>query len=439
MSEPASARPLADIEAQAAAWVRRRHFWDWSADEQAGLDAWLAESISNRVAYWRMESGFARTEKLVALRDPATETPQAARRFPVLMGIAAAAALIAVIGIGATHDVLHPHDRIYSTPIGGHEKIVFADGTKVELNTDTVLRARMTTDERTVWLEKGEAFFQVKHDAAHPFMVMVGDRRVTDLGTAFLVRRDDSRMELAVVQGRVRFDAAEPRNRPSDAHARRCRDRIGQHGVGSEEIRCRAAERAWLAARRAGVRQHHACRSRPRNSTATTGRKSSSPIRPRRGSPSVGTFPIHDVAAFTDAAQDVFELHVENRGSRNRDFALRRASNRRREPRGGNMTSSVSEIAADLGGASAAVLAGGAYADEFNMPGGDLKSALNAYAMQARVALIVSSDVVAGMRTKGVHGDLTADAALSRILDGTGLDHAPSRIGRGRPSCAMHR
>jgi len=74
-----------------------------------------------------------------------------------------------------------------------------------------------------------------------------------------------------------------------------------------------------------------------------------------------------------------------------------------------------------IGGASATVLAGGAYADEFNVPGGDLKAALNAYSMQARVALIVSADVVAGVRTKGVHGDLSADAALSRILDGTGL------------------
>jgi iron complex outermembrane recepter protein len=74
-----------------------------------------------------------------------------------------------------------------------------------------------------------------------------------------------------------------------------------------------------------------------------------------------------------------------------------------------------------LGGASAAVLATGAYANEFNVPGGDLKAALNAYAQQARVALIVSAGDVAGVKTKGVHGDLTADAALSRILDGTGL------------------
>src|SRR6185437_11621179 len=149
--------------------VRRRHFFDWSEEDQAALDVWLSESISHRVAYWRMESGFARAEKLVALREPKTEAVQTARRFPILVGIAAALALITLIGVSAMNFVLRPQDRTYSTPVGGHEKIVFADGTRVELNTDTVLRARMTTDSRVVWLEKGEAYFQVKHDSVHPF------------------------------------------------------------------------------------------------------------------------------------------------------------------------------------------------------------------------------------------------------------------------------
>jgi transmembrane sensor len=313
VSEPASARPLADIEAQAAAWVRRRHFWDWDAQAQGELDAWLAESISHRVAYWRMESGFARIEKLVALRDPAAEAPQAARRFPMLMGIAAAAALIALIGAGAMQMVLHPHDRIYSTPVGGHEKIVFADGTKVELNTDTVLRARMTTDQRIVWLEKGEAYFQVKHDAAHPFTVMVGQRRVTDLGTAFLVRRDDSRMELAVVQGRVRFDAGAA-HQPSTLTPG---DVVTASGnTVFEAKRSGAALQSELGWRR-GVMVFD-------NTTLAIAAEEfnrynkqkiviTDPAAARLAM--VGTFPIHDVAAFTDAAEDIFKLRVENRGS----------------------------------------------------------------------------------------------------------------------------
>ena len=313
MSEPASARPLADIEAQAAAWVRRRHFWDWSDEAQAELDAWLAESISHRVAYWRMESGFARTEKLVALRDPASEAPQTARRFPVLMGLAAAAALIAVMGAGATRMMLHPQDRIYSTPVGGHERIVFADGTKVELNTDTVIRARMTTDRRVVWLEKGEAYFQVKHDAAHPFTVMVGERRVTDLGTAFLVRRDEGRMELAVVQGRVRFDAGTAHQAATLTPG----DVVTASGnTVLESRKSDAALQSELGWRRGVLVFDNTTLAVAAEEFNRYNRQKiviTDPAAARLAM--VGTFPIHDVSAFTDAAEDIFKLRIENQGS----------------------------------------------------------------------------------------------------------------------------
>jgi outer membrane receptor protein involved in Fe transport len=66
-------------------------------------------------------------------------------------------------------------------------------------------------------------------------------------------------------------------------------------------------------------------------------------------------------------------------------------------------------------------LVGGAWAETFNIPGGDLKSALDTYIKQTGVELIVSSDAVKGAHTKGAKGDLSADAALLRILSGTGF------------------
>jgi iron complex outermembrane receptor protein len=76
--------------------------------------------------------------------------------------------------------------------------------------------------------------------------------------------------------------------------------------------------------------------------------------------------------------------------------------------------------AALAGGASAFVLSA-AHAEPFNIPAGDLAAALNAYATQSGIAMIAPDDAIGGMTTKGVHGDLTADVALSRILDGTGF------------------
>ncbi len=74
-----------------------------------------------------------------------------------------------------------------------------------------------------------------------------------------------------------------------------------------------------------------------------------------------------------------------------------------------------------VSGLSLAAFAGAAHAADFNVPAGDLKTALDAYTNQSGVAVIVPSDQVRGARTAGVKGDLTADAALSRILSGTGF------------------
>ncbi|HUJ02486.1 MAG TPA: TonB-dependent receptor, partial [Rhizomicrobium sp.] len=74
-----------------------------------------------------------------------------------------------------------------------------------------------------------------------------------------------------------------------------------------------------------------------------------------------------------------------------------------------------------VGGASALALASAARAAEFDIPGGDLETALNAYTQQAGVPLIVSDIAVKGTHTEGARGELTAAVALSRILEGTGF------------------
>lgn len=197
----------AEIEARAAEWLQRRHFWNWSKEDDAALNAWLEEAMAHRIAYWRLNAGFTRTDRLAALRQPAQEAP-ARESFPFALKIAASLAIAVVIGAAAAQLLMPPRERDYSTALGGRETVSFADGSKIELNTNTALRTRMTTKERIVWLEHGEAFFQVRHDPAHPFIVYAGNHRVTDLGTKFTVRRDSGRLEVSVVQGRVRFEGA---------------------------------------------------------------------------------------------------------------------------------------------------------------------------------------------------------------------------------------
>ncbi|HEV2561065.1 MAG TPA: FecR domain-containing protein [Rhizomicrobium sp.] len=193
-----------DVRAQAVHWFERRHFWDWSDRDQAEFDAWLAQSFAHRAAYVRLDTVWQRAELISAFR-PASPSPRSAM-FPLLLKMAAGFAIVAVIGAGTAAYLMRPQERVYSTAIGGHETVAFADGSRIELNTNTVLRARMTTQERVVWLDRGEAFFQIKHDSAHPFVVMAGKHRVTDLGTKFTVRREPNLLRVAVMQGRVTFD-----------------------------------------------------------------------------------------------------------------------------------------------------------------------------------------------------------------------------------------
>jgi outer membrane receptor protein involved in Fe transport len=62
-----------------------------------------------------------------------------------------------------------------------------------------------------------------------------------------------------------------------------------------------------------------------------------------------------------------------------------------------------------------------AQARDFNIPGGDLKSALAAYMKQSGEALVFPEDEMKNARTGGAEGDLSPEVALTRILTGTGF------------------
>jgi transmembrane sensor len=94
----------------------------------------------------------------------------------------------------------------YATGIGERQAVRLADGTQIELNTNTRLHADVTENRRIVTLETGEAYFDVVHDARRPFTVNAGNRRITDLGTKFSVFRNGDDVRVVVKEGRVRVE-----------------------------------------------------------------------------------------------------------------------------------------------------------------------------------------------------------------------------------------
>src|SRR5690606_16245702 len=71
-----------------------------------------------------------------------------------------------------------------ATPRAGQYTVTLSDGTRVWLNavSELVYPARFDSQERSVWV-KGEAYFEVAHDAQRPFIVHSEGQRIAVLGT----------------------------------------------------------------------------------------------------------------------------------------------------------------------------------------------------------------------------------------------------------------
>ena len=203
----------AAIEDQALDWLIRRNGEDWTEDEQSELDAWLEESMAHKSAYWRAVHLWQQADRIRALgydNDDQLEPTPRRKWWPA----AIAASLVAMIGIGGltvAPDFFGPsreevRQARYDTPVGGRRLVGLADGSKIELNTRTVVRTAVSTDIREVWLDEGEVFFDVAHRKGEPFVVHAGQQTVTVLGTKFSVRRDPDRVSVNVLEGRVRVD-----------------------------------------------------------------------------------------------------------------------------------------------------------------------------------------------------------------------------------------
>jgi transmembrane sensor len=203
-ARPSRSVTVEALEEQAANWLLRRNFFDWSEDDQKELDAWLEASSSNRVTYWRLNAALSRADRLKALHQPMRKPASASKQtFPKLARSIAALALIAVAATGSFLYLSKGKDETISTALGGHKVVTLADGSRIELNTSSTVRVHIDGDHRAITLVKGEAFFDVRHDAEHPFTVDAAGQRITDLGTKFVVRNLSDRVEVALLEGRA--------------------------------------------------------------------------------------------------------------------------------------------------------------------------------------------------------------------------------------------
>jgi len=316
MSDMANASPerAKDIRAAAAAWLERRQRGHWNDADQAAFEAWLAASMHHSTAYWRVADAWNRADRLRVLGAPmrATAAPQR-KATPWILRAVAAAVVVAVAG-GAAYTTYFaaPAPKSYSTTVGGRETLAFADGSEIDLNTDTVVRTAVTREKRMVWLDRGEAYFRIKHDAAHPFVVIAGGHRVTDLGTQFIVRREEGRLEVSLVEGRAQVAAANGSLRPKTL-------KPGDVLVATANTMAVTKKAAETLTDKLGWRQgviifRHTTLA---DAAAEFNRYSSSHLAVEGDAVArltvVGTFRANDMKSFVEVAQTIFGLKVEHR------------------------------------------------------------------------------------------------------------------------------
>lgn len=191
--------------AEASAWIVTLHGPERTTAVERGFRRWLAERPMHQYAFEHATDTWNRTRALVR-RSAAVEVsvPRAVieqpRRGTARASIVALAAslLIAIISLG-----VYLQGSAFETAVGERRAVVLDDGTQVTMNTTTRMSVEFDKQRRRVRLSAGEALFEVAKNSAWPFVVMVGDREVTALGTAFLVRSEAGRVAVTLLEGKV--------------------------------------------------------------------------------------------------------------------------------------------------------------------------------------------------------------------------------------------
>ncbi len=210
----------AEADDEALSWAVRTAdpaFSDWEA-----FQLWLETDPANAPRYHALCDDVAVMSDLLDQNPaptlaPGRHEPRPARRIPARW-IGGAIAACAVGSVGFLALDRQPQPMAIETRPGVTRTIALADGSSIALNGDT----RIVLDRknaRTATLDRGEALFSVRHDAARLFHVSVGDNRIVDLGTQFSVARDKDVTRVAVSEGEVAFnpDAGNVRLRPGQA------------------------------------------------------------------------------------------------------------------------------------------------------------------------------------------------------------------------------
>jgi transmembrane sensor len=159
-------------EDEAAQWFARLSNASVPTEALSDFFEWRRDPLNDK-AYRTLERFWRSGEALA--KDPAIQSALEAalarkplRRTPTVSGWyfggAGALAALAALSIVVVRPMLWP-DQVYETGVGEQRTVVLNDGSKVKLDTNSRITARMGA-QRSIALVRGQAFFDVVHVAA---------------------------------------------------------------------------------------------------------------------------------------------------------------------------------------------------------------------------------------------------------------------------------
>lgn len=202
------------IEEQAAAWIIKLDGEaPPTAEQLLALHEWMARSPVHRQEIIQLAEFWGKMNILTELAVPLGKTESRLRRDQKLskksfagagLGLAAAC-VIAIISVMVVYFVpdYKASNGLYSTAVGQQSTTILADGSSIQLNTNSQLEVNYREGYRDIRLIQGEAFFEVAKDPDRPFRVYAGNGRVQAIGTAFSVYINGEDVDVLVTEGRV--------------------------------------------------------------------------------------------------------------------------------------------------------------------------------------------------------------------------------------------
>lgn len=197
--------------AEAIRWSARLHAGDMSAAEHAELLAWRRARPEHEAEFQAQQM---LSRAVQSMPDDAVrrlyggelpERPNLGRRRALRAG-----AMLLCAGVAGTAVWSYgrgpgrpEYAAQWSTRKGERRSVSLAEGSVLELNTDTQAAVAFFEDRRVVTLTRGEVLFDVRPDAVRPFYVEAGPATVQVIGTRFNVRRGAQDVRVAVEQGVV--------------------------------------------------------------------------------------------------------------------------------------------------------------------------------------------------------------------------------------------